>query len=73
MIRLVTIEREYGAGGAEIARLVAQRLGWKLWDHLLTEEIARLMGCPCQTVEEREERTGFAPIPPVQVVHDGQL
>jgi cytidylate kinase len=56
MIRLVTIEREYGSGGAEIARMVADRLGWRLWDHLLTEEIARIMGCPCQTVEGREEK-----------------
>jgi cytidylate kinase len=56
MVRLVTIEREYGSGGAEIARKVADRLGWKLWDRLLTEEIARLMGCPCGDVEEHEEK-----------------
>jgi cytidylate kinase len=56
MLRLVTIEREYGSGGAEIARMVAQRLGWKLWDHLLTEEIARLLGCSCGSVEEHEEK-----------------
>jgi cytidylate kinase len=56
MVRLVTIEREYGSGGAEIARKVADRLGWKLWDRLLTEEIARLMGCPCEDVEEHEEK-----------------
>jgi cytidylate kinase len=57
MVRLVTIEREYGSGGAEIARKVADRLGWKLWDHLLTEEIARLMDCPSRAVEEHEEKT----------------
>ncbi len=56
MIRLVTIEREYGAGGAEIAQKVALRLGWKLWDLALTDEIARLMDCPSRTVEEHEER-----------------
>ena len=56
MVRLVTIEREFGAGGAEIARKVADRLGWKLWDHCLTEEIARLMDCPCTAVEEHEEK-----------------
>ena len=28
MIRMVTIEREYGSGGAEIARKLAERLGW---------------------------------------------
>jgi cytidylate kinase len=56
MIRVITIEREYGSGGADIARKVAERLGWKLWDHLLTDEIARLMECDCRAVEEREER-----------------
>ena len=56
MIRVITIEREYGSGGADIARKVAERLGWKLWDRLLTDEIARLMECDCRAVEEREER-----------------
>ena len=42
MFRLVTIEREYGCGGAAIAAQLADLLGWKLWDHLITEEIARL-------------------------------
>jgi hypothetical protein len=56
MINIVTIEREYGCGGGEIAQLVANRLGWKLWDQRLTEEIARLANCPKAVVEEREER-----------------
>lgn len=56
MIRIITIEREYGCGGGEIAQLLAKRLGWKLWDQLLTEEIARLAKCPKALVEEREER-----------------
>ena len=57
MIKIVTIEREYGSGGGEIAQLLATRLGWKLWDQLLTEEIARLANCPKAVVEVREERT----------------
>lgn len=57
MIRIVTIEREYGSGGGEIAQLLATKLGWKLWDQLLTEEIARLANCPKNVVEDREERT----------------
>jgi cytidylate kinase len=56
MVRVITIEREYGSGGAEIAKRVAARLGWKLWDHLLTTEIARLMECDCGVVEEHEEK-----------------
>jgi cytidylate kinase len=57
MIKIVTIEREYGSGGGEIAQLLAKQLGWKLWDQLLTEEIARLAECPKAIVEVREERT----------------
>jgi cytidylate kinase len=56
MIKTVTIEREYGSGGGEIAQLVSNHLGWKLWDQLLTEEIARLAECPKAVVEVREER-----------------
>src|SRR5246500_2740297 len=56
MVNIITIEREYGSGGGEIAQLVANRLGWKLWDQQLTEEIARLAKCPKAVVEAREER-----------------
>jgi cytidylate kinase len=56
MIKIVTIEREYGCGGGEIAQLLSTRLGWKLWDQWLTEEIARLAHCPKAVVEAREER-----------------
>lgn len=55
-IRIITLDREYGAGGNVIAEKVALRLGWKLWDHLLTEEIARRLDCECEEVEEHEER-----------------
>jgi cytidylate kinase len=57
MIKIVTIEREFGCGGGEIAKKLAEHLGWKLWDQLLTEEIARLADCPKKVVEQREERT----------------
>jgi cytidylate kinase len=57
MVKIITIEREYGCGGGEIAQQLAKHLGWKLWDQLLTEEIARLADCPKTVVEGREERT----------------
>jgi shikimate kinase len=57
MIKIITVEREYGCGGGDIAQLLSERLSWKLWDHLLTEEIARLAQCPKAVVEVREERT----------------
>jgi hypothetical protein len=41
MIRIITMEREYGSGAAATAEEVAARSGWKPWDQLLTEQIAR--------------------------------
>lgn len=72
MINIITIEREYGCGGGEIAQLVANRLGWKLWDQRLTEEIARLANCPKAVVEEREEKRS-ALLPALQILYAGEL
>jgi cytidylate kinase len=55
-MRVITLEREYGSGGGDIAAKLAARLGWKLWDQSLTEEIARRMDCDCKAVEEHEEK-----------------
>jgi len=41
MFRIITLEREFGAGGGPIAAELARRLGWKLWDQQLTSEIAK--------------------------------
>jgi cytidylate kinase len=56
VINIITIEREYGCGGGEIARKTAECLKWKLWDELLTSEIARLSNCKQSEVKSREER-----------------
>ena len=56
MIKILTIEREYGSGAADIARKIAERLGWKLWDQLLTDEIARQMECDREQIEKHGER-----------------
>ena len=55
-IRIITLEREYGSGGGVIAGKVTTRLGWKLWDQLLTDEIARRLDCARGAVEDHEER-----------------
>src|SRR5215831_12047 len=55
-IRIITIDREFGSGGNVIAEQLAARLGWKLWDQRLTDEIAMRMDCERRAVEEREER-----------------
>jgi cytidylate kinase len=56
MFRLVTIEREFGCGAAAIATQLADHLGWNLWDHRLTEEIARIANVDCSAVTRCEER-----------------
>ena len=54
MIQAVAIEREFGCGGSEIAGLLAQRLGWNLWDERLTQEIARLTKSSPEVVKKME-------------------
>jgi cytidylate kinase len=56
MIRVITIDREYGSGGAEIAQALADRLSWKLWDQALTNAIARELDCEGRVVQEHEEK-----------------
>src|SRR5215472_16549235 len=56
MFRIVTIERECGCGGAVIAKQLAKRLGWRVWDHLLTEEIARIAKVAPAAVKRCDER-----------------
>jgi len=55
-VRVVTIDREFGSGAADIAKRLAKQLGWKLWDQLLTHDIARLAKCDHAQVAQREER-----------------
>lgn len=56
MIRVLSIEREFGSGGGGIAQALADRLNWAFWDHGITCEIARRLKCDIAAVERREER-----------------
>lgn len=38
--RVLTVSREFGSGGGRIAQSIAERLGWKLLDRALIDEIA---------------------------------
>ncbi len=60
MFRLITVEREYGCGAGEIAAELAKRLGWKLWDQLLTQEVARMAGVDLSAVRRCEGRMDSA-------------
>jgi cytidylate kinase len=56
--RNICISREAGAGGGTIARQVATRLGWKVYDHELIEAIASRMEI---SVEEARTYDELAP------------
>lgn len=56
MKRILVIEREFGAGAGDIADQAAHRLGWKLLDHALTGEIAKLAKVSPEACQHREER-----------------
>ncbi|HTS17433.1 MAG TPA: cytidylate kinase-like family protein [Verrucomicrobiae bacterium] len=56
MIRIIAIEREYGCGGSVVAARLAERLGWKLMDQQITEEIARLAKVTPAAVERCEQK-----------------
>ena len=43
---IITISRQYGAGGGEIADLLASRLGFSLWDRALRDAIAEHAHAP---------------------------
>jgi cytidylate kinase len=57
---IITISRQYAAGGSEVARQVAGALGWSLVDNQLIDEVAVRAGLSREEVAEREERApGF--------------
>jgi cytidylate kinase len=53
---VVTIARETGAGGAEVGRLLADRLGADLVDGSLIDEVARRLELPREDVADRDEQ-----------------
>ncbi|HTZ89294.1 MAG TPA: cytidylate kinase-like family protein [Alloacidobacterium sp.] len=56
MIRVITVEREYGSRGAEFAHRLARHLGWRLIDQCLIEEVAEKAGVPKGLAERCDER-----------------
>ena len=53
---VVTISREFGAGGSSVAQLVAEELGAELVDAALVNEVARRLEYPEATVASADER-----------------
>jgi cytidylate kinase len=54
-MRAITISREYGSGGGEIAARLARRLGWQLLDHAVIEQTARELEVHETEVEKHDE------------------
>jgi hypothetical protein len=56
MIRVITVEREYGSQGAEFAHHLAHYLQWRLIDQCLIDEIASRAGITKKLAESCDER-----------------
>ena len=54
-MRAITISREYGSGGGEIAARLARRLGWQLINHAVIEQTARELEVYETEVEKYDE------------------
>src|SRR2546423_4833833 len=55
---VITIQRQYGAGGETIGAMVAQRLGAELVDRKIFEEVAVRLELTHDEVEKHEEAAG---------------
>jgi cytidylate kinase len=53
---LITVSRQYGAGGSEVAARVARTLDWRVVDNELVERVAARAGLAPDDVAQREER-----------------
>ena len=54
--KALTVSREYGSGGAEIAALIARELGWRLLDKELITEISKMEQVPPSEVAAFDEK-----------------
>ena len=55
--RVLTVAREFGSGGASVARILAKELGWKLLDRELIEGIADEAQVDAGVVSDHDECT----------------
>jgi cytidylate kinase len=53
---IITISRQFGAGGSDVAQRVARALDWQLVDNELVEQVASRAGMSPEEVARREER-----------------
>jgi cytidylate kinase len=75
-MNVITIAREYGAGGGEVARKLAEALGWELLDRELLHQAAEVEHVPDAELERLDEKAltmsdRFRLHPPHQKYHHG--
>jgi hypothetical protein len=56
MFRVLTVAREHGSGGADIARTMGERLGWRILDKALIEAIASVARVDPEPARRYDER-----------------
>ena len=54
-IDVITISREFGAGGSDLATALGERLGWPILDHALVDRVADRLRLDPRTVEQMDE------------------
>ena len=59
---VITISREYGSGGRYIGKLVAEKLGIKLYDKEFVEKLAEDTGLSEKYIEDNEQKRAFLEI-----------
>lgn len=55
-VQIVTLSREYGAGGSQLGLLLGSALAWPVLDRDLAERLAKQLRCKSADVEEHHER-----------------
>ncbi len=55
-MNVITVSREYGAGGGEVARRLAEALGWELLDRELLHQAAAVEHVPDADLERLDEK-----------------
>src|SRR2546421_11937723 len=55
-MNVITVSREYGAGGGEVARRLAETLGWELLDRELLHQAAAVEHVPDADLEKLDEK-----------------
>ncbi len=55
-MNVITVSRDFGAGGYEVARRLAEALGWELLDRELLHRAAAVEHLPDEELERLDEK-----------------